>query len=208
MQRFEIASCMERMNLVGAIAFLILIVVTVQARAESSQNNVSVAVDGGKENDSIIEGAGELRLFMTEEEQLTAESAGQDDLTVGLSGDSPETVISKPDVDQDNPWFTGLIEPDSAIGAVTEPKLSKEKNSSVNDLEDSDAARYNGIVMKGDKVLGLWINSRPFNNRKDGKGLRVDAIDADGRIQIAGAGGSADLYPGELIPDYVESSEK
>ena len=208
MQRFDIASSMERTNLVFAIAFLILTAVTVQARAESDQNSVGVAVDGSQENDSIIESAGELRLFMTEEEQLAAESTGQDDLTADHSGDLPETVMAEPDINQDNTRVTGLIKPDSTIDSVTDPKLIKEENSSVNDLQGSDTARYNGIVMKGDKVLGLWINSRPFNNRRDGKGLRVDAIDADGRIQIVGAGGSADLYPGELIPEYVESSEK
>ncbi len=134
--------------------------------------------------------ASSLNLFMSAQEQQEAERRRLqereivDDAAIELAEEDAEVVDGK------------------IVNTTPEPVVSRQEPA-------TDAVlppRYNGVVLRGNSVLGLWVGERRFSMSEGAEYLQVESVSSTGQarfsgmLQISNENGAALLNPGDLIP--------
>lgn len=117
------------------------------------------------------------------------------------------------------------IEPDriTADTSEHEPDDSDDRHNSFTD--NSKSVRYDGVLLKGDKVLSVWFDGRrhsgtflttettpagttPARTRAAGTRasgitaaeIQIDTVYPDGQLELSSASGGYRLFVGEIVP--------
>jgi len=112
------------------------------------------------------------------------------------------------------------IEPDriAADTSEYEPDDSDDRHNSLTD--NSKSVRYDGVLLKGDKVLSVWFDGRrhsgtflttettpagttPARTRASGNTaaeIQIETVYPDGQLELSSASGGYRLFVGEIVP--------
>jgi len=134
-----------------------------------------------------------LSLFMSAKEQRDVEQELRD---LKDSQHTAEDMTPSQSMSDQTAVDTQELVADGSEGGVE--ALAKTHNS----------GRYDGAVLKGDKVLGVWFDGKRYSDTHLDAGIRsaevrVENVYADGQIEISGKDGRYKLFVGELIPGQL-----
>jgi len=88
---------------------------------------------------------------------------------------------------------------------ITAGNEELESGKSVTDELDVEEQRfspqrYDGVVFRGDQVLGVWFDGSRHAENPDKSGFQLEHIDRSGRIEFSTESDSYQLNPGEVVP--------
>ncbi len=128
-----------------------------------------------------------LALFMSAEEQQALEQR-QSALSLSDSGASPEEVND---------------EANEATSENTGEDLGEDSGDEKADkevepvLHSANSHRYDGIVMKGNRVLGLWFDGSRVSDIEEFTNTDLSVVNSGGQLQLLKDEQSVILYPGD-----------
>lgn len=124
-----------------------------------------------------------LALFMSAEEQQALEQR-QSALSLSDSGASPEEVSDE--ANEATSENTGEDSGDEKADKEAEPVL-----------HSANSHRYDGIVMKGNRVLGLWFDGSRVSDIEEFTNTDLSVVNSGGQLQLLKDEQSVILYPGD-----------
>ena len=83
---------------------------------------------------------------------------------------------------------------------------ANEDNTVVDHVINS--VSYDGIVMKGNQVLGVWLDGKGVSELEAYTGTDQVAIGADGQLWLTKEGRSVTLFPGDNYSPYGEAASR
>ncbi len=134
-----------------------------------------------------------ISLFMSAEEQQAAELRR-------LQNTSQIDEVSK----QLATEITEITEAVEALSINNTPEPVLEEHEAA--VDSAGPPRYNGVVLRGSAVLGLWVGEERFSMSEGSDYLSVKSVSSNGQATFTGTQQSSSerrtalLNPGDLIP--------
>ena len=124
-----------------------------------------------------------LNLFITTSEQLNIEKELRE-LKAGKTGiDKPQAMSIK----------------DASSGELVKDEITADEQGIYPN-------RYDGAVLKGKQVLGVWFDGSRHSPNPTSSEFRIDTIDQSGRARVFSGNDSFELYPGDELSLKIRSS--